>query len=58
MNSFEGEMAFIGETARVMKSTGGIEPAQKTEAVSQMEGDRLLFKKEEKEAFHGEGSVR
>ena len=58
MNSFKGEMAFIGETARVLKSTGGIEPAQKTEAVSQMERDRLLLKKEKKKAFHGEGSVR
>jgi len=41
-----------------MKSMGGIEPAKKTEAVSQTEGDRLLLKKEKKETFHGEASVR
>jgi len=58
MNSFKCEMAFIRETTRVMKSTGGIEPAQKTEAVSQMERDRLLLKKEKKKAFHTEGSIR
>lgn len=58
MNSFECETAFIGETARVMKSTRGIEPAQKMEAVSQMEGDRLLLKKEKKETFNGEALVR
>ena len=55
MNSFKGEMAFIGESAWIAKSMRGVKLAQKTEAIPQMERFTLLLDKEKKVTFDGDG---
>ena len=46
VNPFKGEMAFVGEDARVSKSPGGIEPADKSKTVPCMERTPLFLQKE------------
>lgn len=58
MDSFKGEIAFIGEDARVMKSMGAIEFTEKPETISKMKGPVLLFSKKEETAFHRNVTVR
>jgi hypothetical protein len=57
MNPFKGEVAFVGENARIMKPMWPVKPAKKPEPVSHMELGVLLFQKEEEMAFGGDAAV-
>jgi hypothetical protein len=57
MNPFKGEVAFVGENARITKSMWLVKPAEKPEPVSHMELGILLFQKKEEMAFHGDVAV-
>jgi hypothetical protein len=50
-------MAFIAEATRIMKSMRGIESAQKTEAISQMERYIFPMKKEKEVTFNRDVTV-
>jgi hypothetical protein len=57
MNPFKGEVAFVGENARITKPMWLVKPAEKPEPVSYMEMGVLLFQKKEEMAFHGDVAV-
>jgi hypothetical protein len=50
MNSVEGQVAFEGESSRVMKSPGRIKPTPDPQAVPQAKGLHLVFEEEENAA--------
>ena len=57
MNPFKGEVAFVGENARITKPMWPMKPAEKPEPVSYVESGVLLFQKKEEMAFHGDVTV-
>jgi hypothetical protein len=57
MNSFKGEVAFVGENARIAKPMWLAKRAEKPESVTYMESGVLLFQKKEEMAFHGDVGV-
>jgi hypothetical protein len=57
MNPFKGEVAFVGENARITKSMWLVKPAEKPEPVSYMERRVLLLQKKEEMAFHRDVAV-
>jgi hypothetical protein len=55
MNSVEGQVAFEGESSRVMKSPGWVKSAPDPQAVSQAKGFHLFFEEEEHAAPDRDG---